>query len=290
MSTRQRNRLLQKAVLEKSREEDDEEEEEAPDAKVSTFKAAFADDSESEESESEESETKGDEGVEDEIPVVEVSTNKIVRNFPKDVKKEGKEGNGVDEELEYLNSLLSAKAEASSGITGDSEVLTSVFAHISCKLFAVDSKQLDIDVVMRRRFGGLALQDQGNNQGGQQQRGGRNLLRTTKSILTKRLMFGSPKLDWPLKPPTFISGGMGMTKVTNSETSVFTEFKFEWSSDYKRLQDKFNSVQNSGDANLLVMFLAQNPFHIDGLLQLAMIFARTGHMDRYNVNFIFIGK
>jgi Transcriptional repressor TCF25 len=39
-------------------------------------------------------------------------------------------------------------------------------------------------------------------------------------------------------------------------------------------------IQDGGDANRLVIFLAQNPYHFDGLLQLAMLFAKMGQMDR----------
>ena len=48
----------------------------------------------------------------------------------------------------------------------------------------------------------------------------------------------------------------------------------------KELQQKYIQIINSGDANLLVVFLSQHPYHIDGLLQLALIFAKIGHMDR----------
>ncbi len=57
-------------------------------------------------------------------------------------------------------------------------------------------------------------------------------------------------------------------------------FRFQWSDEYASLHRQYCIVQNSGDANRLVLFLSRNPFHVDGFLQLAMVFARTGQMDR----------
>jgi hypothetical protein len=57
-------------------------------------------------------------------------------------------------------------------------------------------------------------------------------------------------------------------------------YKFQWSDDYSNLQKKFEKMKNSGDANLLVIFLSQNPYHHEALLQLALVFARMGLIDR----------
>lgn len=53
-----------------------------------------------------------------------------------------------------------------------------------------------------------------------------------------------------------------------------------WSSEYAQLQDRFHQVQATADPNNLALMLAQSPHHADALLQLAMVFAHTGQMDK----------
>ena len=57
-------------------------------------------------------------------------------------------------------------------------------------------------------------------------------------------------------------------------------FQFIWAEEYAKVNDQFTAIQQSGDANRLVTFLSQHHYHQEGLLQLAMVFARTGQMDR----------
>lgn len=57
-------------------------------------------------------------------------------------------------------------------------------------------------------------------------------------------------------------------------------FSFDWSDDYYRLQEAYGHVQASNDPNMLVVFLARHPYHVDSMLQLAMVFARTGTTTR----------
>jgi hypothetical protein len=53
-------------------------------------------------------------------------------------------------------------------------------------------------------------------------------------------------------------------------------FEFVWAEEYIRLHERYHHVQQSHDANQLCLFLGQFPYHVEGLLHLAIIFARTG--------------
>jgi Transcriptional repressor TCF25 len=57
-------------------------------------------------------------------------------------------------------------------------------------------------------------------------------------------------------------------------------FTYKWSSDYARTQRAFETVQATADPNNLAILVSQCPHHTDALLQLAMVFAHTGQMDR----------
>lgn len=148
------------------------------------------------------------------------------------------------------------------------------------KLFEVDPKSLDIDTIMRKRFGGATLNDEilrGN-------KGAKSLPRIK---VHRKLLFSAQKDDW-VKPPTVIAGGFGIVKsdpplhlVEGLNLPTKEEwFQFLWSDEYEALNSQYILVQNSGDANRLVMFLAEFPYHTEGFMQLAMVFARTGQMDR----------
>jgi hypothetical protein len=57
-------------------------------------------------------------------------------------------------------------------------------------------------------------------------------------------------------------------------------FRFQHSVDYSRRQKEFAVLQNTGDTNLLLLFLSVHPSHLDSLLYLADLFARLGEMER----------
>jgi len=203
-----------------------------------------------------------------------------------------------------------------------------------------DIKNLDIDNTLRRRFGQhnvLHPDDNNNNNNDlpQQQHhhhhhirqlngGIRNHNRgvSKSNILSstrKYLFCNQPKDSW-VKPPSFISGGIGMVKVSSMVHNVSVNHKnnfndnkgtgggsclkehhhrhgsiqpdkssydmdaflysFEWSGEYLFLNKQYRYIQNSGDVNLLVMFLAHFPYHTAGLHELAMIYAKMGRIDR----------
>jgi hypothetical protein len=106
-------------------------------------------------------------------------------------------------------------------------------------------------------------------------------------MLNKRLLFGFPKEDWP-RPLSYINGGFCMNQVNRKSStggvsegnSTIKMFEFQWSLEYQQVHEEFLRVQSTGDANQLCLFISRHPHHMEALLQLAMVFARTGQMDR----------
>ena len=161
------------------------------------------------------------------------------------------------------------------------------------EFLAVNMRMLNVDDVMRRRFGSRnvgALEDEVGKEGkkkrSQRPRGQRP---QQVRVRNKHHLFGSPKEDWP-RHVTYVCGGISMHE-TSPPPSVATTspipttttcrwFKYQWSEEYCRLQEAFEIVQNTGDANMLAMFVSRHPHHLEALLQLGMLFAHTGHMDR----------
>ena len=253
-------------------------------------------------------------------------------------------------DLELLDSILEEQGispevvaasvqqdfEGGKGDAGADKSLSQANKSLS-ELFCVDQKSLDVDAVLRKRFGsGMAamfnnaMNNRGVNQHGHHGRLANiinNSLRQQQRYqITRKVIFGNPKQEWPQRPPSYVSGGVRLSiapspalpvakfppisssKAANmsfcavpdgdndrgevhvsSSSSRYSNlyqgpnnicFQFEWSAEYKELQTRYNQIINSGDANLLVVFLSQHSYHIDGLLQLALIFAKIGHMDR----------
>lgn len=160
------------------------------------------------------------------------------------------------------------------------------------QILAVDPQGLDVDSLIRQRFAGAAADtgtDRGAGKRGARQGNAKQHVHRLGGV--GRFIFGMPKDEW-LKPPSYVGGGVGMAPSRPSETMGTGDpalgsrlrgskmFQFIWADEYAIVNDQFRAIQQSGDANRLVTFLAQHHYHLEGLLQLAMVFARTGHMDR----------
>lgn len=99
-------------------------------------------------------------------------------------------------------------------------------------------------------------------------------------------VFGLPKEEWP-KPLNYINGGIQMVECTSPDWWANQHFpltvqwyQFQYSSDYSRKQNDFQIIRNSGDINLLILYLSVNPTHIDSLIHLSTLFTQLGQMDR----------
>lgn len=175
-------------------------------------------------------------------------------------------------DLAYLDEQIAEttllKAQVSS--SEDAKVL------MKSDALSVDPNNLNIDAVFRRRFGSAQREQEAKQTRNRKD----HALRTNgpRANVYRRSMFCFVQNDWPSKPPSYIAGGLRM--VLDSSCGRSTTYKFEWSPEYVELQKKFEGVKNSEDANMLVVFLSQNQYHHEALLQLALIFAKCGYMDR----------
>jgi hypothetical protein len=182
-------------------------------------------------------------------------------------------------------------------------------------------KHLDVDHVLRDMLGAHAVEQANqpiqNFHAPGANRGGRNAgASAASSAMAKRFLFGKPRPHWT-RPPTHTGGGVGMKLLfenffeespggscndDNQELSVPpppystllldrehetenlpTWFTFAYSDTYQGLVTDFETtIQPTGDVNRLAMFVANHPFCIDSLLQLAMLFYHTGEMEKGN--------
>lgn len=208
----------------------------------------------------------------EDIEKVEQLTTKVLKVAEKPKKKSMK----LREDDEF-NDLIVEAAENKVDVVNHNFTLTTS----TLDVLRVNSKDLDIDIIMRQRFGVQAdIDDHDIVIPGAPQKGkkkSRPPKKRSSQSHVRKFIFGMPREDW-MKPPHFIAGGMGMTKISSNEREkVFT---FEWSKDFLKLNEEYVQVQDSGDPNRLVLFLSQHPYHPEGFLQLGMVFARTGQMDR----------
>ena len=207
----------------------------------------------------------------DSINIVEKSRKKLKKNAKnKQTNSEEVSTDDLDF-IEEITNIPSNTDKADIAHTG------------SClqSLLKVESNELDVDIVLRKRFGGMNIGIEGM-EGTNRKANMKGRFRQKKDLNIKRLVFGSPKEDW-IKPPSYIGGGFGMEKCPRDSRNMSGSavyFRYIWSDEYSKLYERYLTVQNSGDANMLVTFLSQNPYQVEGLLQLAMVFARTGNMDR----------
>ena len=112
---------------------------------------------------------------------------------------------------------------------------------------------------------------------------------TTRRGNNRVFLFGSLTDERrQLRPPSYIGGGIGMTTyddLTNGNhsipwpyrtmTSRSDWFTFINADSYSRNLEDYQYIQNTGDPNSLVLFVAHHPFVPDALLQLSSILYQT---------------
>eukprot|EP01041_Mallomonas_annulata_P006131 gene6131-12416_t len=207
------------------------------------------------------------------------------KTFVKQASKSGRNQRSDENENDDMN-FLCENIDPTNAKNNSQLELEDQFESQLQELFAIDSSWLDIDNVLRRRFGGLAMNPRNEGDIPIKNNGSRNRNRTPRTL--RKFIFGQPKEEWS-RPPSYIGGGIGMDRYIPSTVVTDKEhinhgcpmwFRFNWSEEYKRLHEQYIDIQNSNDVNILLLFLSRNPHQAEGLLQLSMIFARTGHMDR----------
>eukprot|EP00547_Thalassionema_nitzschioides_P007050 CAMPEP_0194207922 /NCGR_PEP_ID=MMETSP0156-20130528/6537_1 /TAXON_ID=33649 /ORGANISM="Thalassionema nitzschioides, Strain L26-B" /LENGTH=672 /DNA_ID=CAMNT_0038934797 /DNA_START=106 /DNA_END=2124 /DNA_ORIENTATION=+ len=149
----------------------------------------------------------------------------------------------------------------------------------------LDPRDLDFEAVTRSNLhvGGSAVEDPVT--------GSR---RSRQSYL-----FGAAREGWG-RPPHYIGGGIGMKtyedekaqslpfpynlKVVDDDGDIDEKrdwmqfrnwYKFIYSDTYKKSLDLYHEIQQTGDVNTLALFIADNPFVPEALLQLAKVAYQT---------------
>lgn len=295
MSSRQIARLQNKNllnarltdVINNDDVEADEEDTHIP-VKKSVFSSVLLSlSSSSSSSSSSESDFSVDKTCEDEIDAKEVNFKKEIvpekANRPYPTRKPNKNNDDhsksitidseVDADLEYLNSLIASKDVKS---ISTKEISSLAFQDRYNLCFEVDERNLDMDNILRKRFGRSFTQWEHfeHNPNVIQNRPPNTQTKRGGSGLKRRGIFCEKKEDW-VKPPAFIDGGMAVEKVLYCTSSTYislntkistqvpgsgmtssrspiqvNHFTLRWSKDYALLSQKFERlVAGSGDAN-----------------------------------------
>ena len=274
----QRLRQEREAQLDPDANSDDESEEEdegeftAP-VKKTAFVAMIDDDSSSEEDdESSSSSDEKDQGAEAE------ETSPSPPSGAKPKSEDNKEP--VEEDLDDIIEEFKAQdmdpggGEDSDG--GGDNYAPSFYGVITSNM---DVRDLDVDYVMRTSLlGGTAGSDPASSRGSANRRGRKNFI------------FGPPRDNW-VRPPTIVAGGMGMTtydaepralpwpysdmKEGDSNPGPERWFCFKYSDSFERDCQDYQRIKATGDPNALAMFIADNPYVTEALLQLSTVLYQT---------------
>lgn len=204
-----------------------------------------------------------------------------------------------DDVIQFLDSVISQHKLPTAHNSSDTDIQT-----LYNLLFSIDDpRALDVRSTLRRRAGDDAMDAvagggaQGGGMAGRGQLGrGLQFVRSNRNT-SKRFVFGTPSEDWP-RVPSFAAGGMGMQRIQHvsrspagrQKGSVESRYRqdrggvdiytFAWSPHYAFLQSQYGYVQATGDPNLLLMFLAHFPHSHMALLQLAVVYARSGQLEK----------
>jgi Transcriptional repressor TCF25 len=200
----------------------------------------------------------------------------------------------TDEQVEDLDALLQEyqlkdKQDGRQGYEITASENKSSSNYYSIITAGMDPRDLDIDHVMRSSLMGSGEKVEVSHKSRSSRRGNRQIP-----------IFGPPKDDWP-RPPHYVGGGMGMDSYhdlekTEDESAPPLElpwpycdmkekdprcppttqwYQFLFSDSYQRDLYDFETIQASGDANALAMFVAHHPFIVPALLQLSEVLYQT---------------
>lgn len=298
-------------VIEDESEEDDEEESQP--VRSSAFALmhdsdeSSADDESSQEDDADDKESHGvDQGQDSpptENPATAVQSSKVAVAKNK-IEKKTEDATSVSAEPEPDLDELLQEFQAKDGELADQTVAAVAgTAIVSASPFNIilagmDPRDLDYDFSMRTSLLG----------------GGSSAPTTSAGRSRKNrqaLLFGPPRVGWS-RPPHYVGGGIGMTSYdreprhlswpyeyqesddissNQEETSPIEQkgddrllktvekhwFTFMHSDSYQQDCGDYKQIQQSGDLNALVMFVAHHPFVTEALLQLTTVLYQTNH-------------
>lgn len=156
------------------------------------------------------------------------------------------------------------------------------------RLLAVESKHLNALNEMKRLFGNVVMESEGETAGPQRRRGrgpqqldlggalaGRNNLASRgqglAGLALRRNPFILGKEEWPKAT----SGGLGMEMVEKLEDGTI-EFRFVHNTLYQDVQRQFEVCVESMDPQRMITMLQYNPYHVSTLLQVSEIAKQQG--------------
>lgn len=309
MSSRQRSRLANQALLSSltaAVESEEEEEEVEEENTANQLKRTFALYSSSSEHDSSANESEGS------VHTGQIKNHKV-QAASTDNAHPSQLMTTLDE-LAYLDTVIEQNTQ---DITQTEKSPAALVTDVYSSLFRIENaRNLDVTAALRRRQGEPVFPDdndhqlagrRGNNANRMAVRGGAGRAQQLGGIInrplnSKRYVFGAPSEDWT-RPPAFMAGGIGMSKVATkhrhrqqyanarlnmngndkyytSSDNVCEWYAFDWSGEFRFLHDQYQYIEDTGDANLLVMFLTHFPHHTPGLLQLSMVYARMQQLDK----------
>lgn len=142
-------------------------------------------------------------------------------------------------------------------------------------LKGINFRDMDIELSMR-----LCLRHGGSDENDDNVRDQPALNRRRQHIL----LFGCARNNWP-SPPKYLGGGIGMRTYTDLYDGVNSSevpwpyscdlkplwFSFLHSDTFRKDNQLYQTIQNSGDVNALLSFVIQKPYHCPALLQLSTL-------------------
>ena len=273
--------------------------------KASAFAMMNDDDSSSSSSSSSESEAEEDDTYNDKGPTTEKGENtleagNLVEEDATVVKPEENFDELLDEFKEQDDRIQSAAA-AGKNDADDSDMQDSSKNCFQDLLAGMDTRELDVDHVMRTSLlsaePAAAVEHHHQNN------------KNNKRRNRQTFLFGNPRemnLNNSAKPPHYVGGGIGMSSYDRDSSSRSSSeyeipwpysglsadknndndntlqnsiiwndrrrwFTFQYADSYEKDCQDFGRIQESGDMNALVMFVAHHPFVVEALITLGMM-------------------
>lgn len=262
-------------------ESDEDDSQQGNDEDVPATRSAFAflpSDSESSSSE-EESDNEQDDDTADVVTSSAPSTKEASDSATIDPELESEleqhEEEDLDAILDEFKQQDEEKADCQSSALNDETMPSSSSFHLL--MDDLDPRDLDVDWAMRNA---LSSADEG----------GKANVKRSKS---RTFLFGNPNnMDTrQIRPPNFVGGGIGMVSYDDQNAAGYGQYtipeeykdstspsdwyRFMHADGYLRDLQDYNYIQQTGDINSLLLFVAHHPFVTNALLQLSNVLYET---------------
>ncbi len=256
-------------------DEDDSDEDDAPTKKKTNVFAAGMFDSDSDSDSDEDSDEKSDNDSVEDHDIADPSPNrKEGASTEKKVSDSQKEAPDVEDLDAILQEYKIQDAELEELTTTNDEDLTAM--QYSIITSNMEIRDLDIEFVRRSLFGGADVNESA---------------RSSRRSHRNNNLFGTPSDNWP-RPPHYVGGGIGFKAYSDCKESSSQSlpwpycdmkdgdprcpplqdwFQFIYSDSYQRDYKDMQMIQNTGDANAMLLFIAHHPFVVESLLQISIV-------------------